>query len=88
MRRGSGLVLALCAGGLHATARKMQWHFRKLPLSLQKPFVDLVERKLYPNRGVKKNRLTNEDMLSDLATEDNLMGYLEAESVAPEAPRR
>lgn len=71
------VVLGMCAGGLHAGARWLQWHFRKLEVPLRKSLDELEESKLGSYKVVRKTKIENEEVEAELGTKDYIQWYLE-----------
>jgi len=82
------LTLVVCAGGMEVLARKHEAYFRKLPLELRKSLDELDENKLGPYVVVKKHKIEDEDVESELGTSDYIQWQLEDSQAAADAPTR
>jgi len=82
------LLLAILAGGMEVLARKQEAYFRKLPLELRKPLDELAENKLGPYVVIKKHKIEDEDVESELGTNDYIQWQLEDRSAAADDPAR
>ncbi len=79
------VVLGEGAVGLRAGAKKMKWHFRKLPLELRQPFDNLDVGRLGPYQVIRKAKIAKE-IRDELGTEEYLQWTLLDTSLKSNAP--
>ncbi|MBN1844859.1 MAG: hypothetical protein JW810_04190 [Sedimentisphaerales bacterium] len=82
------LILAVGAGTLRVGAQKLQWHFRKLPLPLQRPLDALDVRQIVPYRVVGREKIDNPEIAASLGTDEYIWWHLEDPEVPEDHPAR
>ena len=82
------IVLAVAASLKGYTIKKLGIHFIKFPLDLKTPLEDLDETKLSPFTVAHKGRITNQDIIESLGTEEYLQWVLEDPDKPKDSPVR
>ena len=70
------LVLVVSAVALETGTAKLGVYLRKQPLALRAPFDDLDTSKLYPYEVLRKYEIKNDEVISELGTEEYIQWYL------------
>ncbi|MBN1765870.1 MAG: exosortase-associated EpsI family protein [Sedimentisphaerales bacterium] len=71
------ICLVLGASGFELCAQILGLHLVKERLELQKPLDELDESRLLPYRVIYKEKIENDDVLTELGTEDYIQWYIE-----------
>jgi len=82
------LVLAIAVGGMSFAMKKLGIVFEKEPLPLKKSLALLDRENLNPYVVVSKEKITNEDTLKALGTEDYIQWVMQDGEQAVESPVR
>jgi hypothetical protein len=70
-------VLGIAGGGMSLAIKHFNMHFKKDPLSLKQSLDHLDANGLGPYRVVSKSRISEEDVVKELGTEDYIQWVLE-----------
>lgn len=81
-------ILAAASASKEFTIRQMGIHFSKLPIPLKASLEKLDETKLASYAVIRKNRITNRDVLDSLGTEEYLQWELEDKEMPSDSPLR